>query len=251
MISISSSTSKEASHHTKFIPWKCSSIDSLCNIIINCSWSPCVFKDNYRLKDNFIRADWIALDFDDGWPLWSAIETCKANDLTHIIGTSKSHRKEKHGKDAVDRYRVVLKLERPIVDKREFSSTWYSAWNLFCKRADKAAKDPSRFFFPCVNIVSVAEDKCLGVSPAKEMIDIRKQIVKTATPCNIDDLMKTVRVPGKRNTSVYLAAQRMAAAGWSEDDAVFRIKLEGCTLDDEEIVRAVRNGISLIQAMEG
>lgn len=247
MISISMSTSKDPRDHTHFKPWTPAGIESLCEIILHCSWSTSVFKNNYRLKSNFIKADWLALDFDDGWPLTSAIGTCRAHDLTHIIGTSKSHGIEKHGRDAWDRYRVVLKLERTITDIQEFYATWYSAWAMFSRRADKAPKDPSRFFYPCTKIVSVGEDRPLPVSRAVSRDDMRQKIVAKSTPCFISFSIKGVCEVGKRNVSVFTVAQKMAAAGWSQDDAVERIVLEGCTLERSEIERTVRNGMEMIK----
>lgn len=246
MISISLSTSKDPRDHVHFKPWNTSGIESLADIILNCSWSPSVFKNNYRLKSNFMRADWLALDFDDGWPLTSAIGTCRAHDLTHIIGTSKSHGIEKHGGDAWDRFRVVLKLDRTITTNEEFVATWFSAWRMFSRRSDKAAKDSSRFFYPCRKIVSMGEDKCLSVSLAQKKEILQNVLIKKSTPAAISKILQGVRKTGERNTTVYRVAYMLAAAGWSEDDAVERIIMEGCTLERAEIIRAVRNGMNSI-----
>jgi hypothetical protein len=248
MISVSLSTSLEPKDHVRFKRWKTSCIESLCDFILNCSWSPSIFRNDYRNKNNFISADWLALDFDDGWPLTSAIGTCRANDLTHIIGTSKSHQREKHGDDICDRYRVVLKLSRRITRQEDFAATWYRAWVMFSRRADRAARDPSRFFFPCRDIVSVAEDLPLDVCAGSVCRkDIKRNIIKRATPTNIAIMLAGVKREGERNLTVYHAAQMLAAASWEHEDIFARIKAEGCTLSDDEINRAIKNGMEFIK----
>ncbi len=246
MISISLSNSSDPKEHTKFKEYEPSCIESLADVILNCSWSPCVFNHNYRKKQNFLYADYIALDFDDGWPLSHAIGTCRAHDLTHIIATSKSHQIPKHGNDVWDRYRIVFQLERRISSADEYASTWSSVWNMFSRRADRAAKDPARFFFPCKSVVSICEDACLSVSLAQKKISIKNSIIQRSTPVAIIRMLDGVRQQGKRNITVYYAAQMLASAGWSFDDAVARIKEEGCTLDDDELCRAVKNGMEFI-----
>ncbi len=249
MISISLSNSSDPKEHTKFKEYEPSCIESLADVILNCSWSPCVFKHNYRKKQNFLYADYIALDFDDGWPLSHAIGTCRAHDLTHIIATSKSHQIPKHGNDVWDRYRIVFPLERRITTVADYSATWHHVWRLFSRRADKAAKDPARFFFPCKALVSLSQDMSLDVVSAEEVTHAKmvKRIISKSTPLYIDEVLRGVRVEGERNSTVLRASQIMAGASWEEEDIVARIKMAGCSLGDDEIRRTVRNGVEYVR----
>lgn len=117
-------------------------------------WSPCIWKDGIRHQSNFIRADYCVLDFDDGeMSLSQAINTfC---DMKCIIGTTKSHQKEKHG-IVCDRFRVLLEWEEPITDLRIYRFNMHN----FMKNypCDKKCKDGGRFFYPCNDIVFYSKE---------------------------------------------------------------------------------------------
>lgn len=104
-------------------------------------WSQSIFKDSYRKNENFLSADVVALDFDDGLGIIQAKEIFK--DYEHIIIPTRSHLKEKNGQPAVDRFRVVLRLSRRITDGKEFEQVMK---NLLAQypQADQAPKDPGR-----------------------------------------------------------------------------------------------------------
>lgn len=117
-------------------------------------WSPGVFSTNYRNLDNFLQMDVIALDFDKGLSLEAA--ALEVSSYAHIIGTSRSHQKEKQGKKGqieppCDRFRVVFKLDRPIKSDAEYKCT-FEALRAKFPQADPACSDASRFFFPCTEI---------------------------------------------------------------------------------------------------
>lgn len=118
------------------------------------AWSPIVWHEGRRKTDNFKESHWFALDFDDpGTPLEQAKNLfC---DMIHVIGTTKSHQIEKHGV-ICDRYRVLLKWEKPITNWRTYQ---FNAERLISHHeADSACSDPARHYFPCIDIVSVCEE---------------------------------------------------------------------------------------------
>lgn len=117
-------------------------------------WSPIVWKNGHRLNENFHRADWIALDFDEGLTLIEAKENIFA-DRVCIIGTTKSHQKPKNG-IICDRFRVMLKLQLPITNAVAYKAQIQNhVDNYGC---DSAAKDGARFFWPCRDIVVVSPE---------------------------------------------------------------------------------------------
>lgn len=121
-----------------------SSMDELARLIVASPYSLGVFKDDYRTKANFVQAESIGLDFDDGVTLAEAEELFK--DYSHIIAPSRSHQVEKNGV-VQDRFRVILFLSTPITDAKVFEATWFSLYQKYPK-LDKACKDASRFFYP-------------------------------------------------------------------------------------------------------
>ncbi len=126
-------------------------IEELSAIITKEHYSLSIFKNNYRSKKNFIRADAIALDFDKNYTIDQALVDFA--DYSHIIAPSRSHRKEKDGVTS-DRFRVVLFLSDPIDNADTFTATWHSLAKNW-PDTDRACKDASRFWFASSGVVSI------------------------------------------------------------------------------------------------
>lgn len=109
------------------------------------NWSPGIYKDNHRRKDNFLEAESIALDFDSGLSLEDAFNRFK--DYWCIIGTTRNHQKDKGG-ITCDRFRVILKLEKSCTKVEEAEAIYKQLleWN---PEADGQTKDAARLFYPC------------------------------------------------------------------------------------------------------
>lgn len=137
-------------------PWRYHDKDSLTDLS-KCMtwrpWSPIKWKDGRRCKDNFLVAYYMGLDFDEGLSLMEAKDIFQ--DSIHIIGTTKSHQKEKGGVVA-DRFRVVLRFDEPIYDADLFKYQIERAVKLY--GCDNAAKDAGRPFWPCKEIISINPD---------------------------------------------------------------------------------------------
>lgn len=132
-------------------------------------WSPGVFKSNYRNLVNFESMEVIGLDFDSGMSLEEA--GIRFSGYQHLIGLSRSHQKEKpKGKSGVvlpacDRFRVVLRLSRPIKDDDTYKATFNHLLTLF-PGADKQCSDASRFFYPCTAIEQ-GDNEGLTIDPVE------------------------------------------------------------------------------------
>lgn len=137
-----------------FIPQNIHNFSMISPHVLRSTWSPIIYKDNTRKQANFLKSVVIALDFDDGeMSLAQAVDNYFC-DMRHIIGTTKSHQKEKDGV-VCDRFRVVLQLERPVLSSREYR------WQMKCAvkkyPIDPQATDAARLFYPCEKIVSVSD----------------------------------------------------------------------------------------------
>lgn len=137
-----------------FSPTVVDGMTALAGVITTQNYSTGIFKDNHRSNANFLEAETVALDFDDGLTIEEA-EIAFA-DYKHIIGTTKSHRKSKGGQ-VCDRFRVILFLSEPITDARTYTATMINLMEEF-PQADPQCKDAARFFFPCVEIYKSKED---------------------------------------------------------------------------------------------
>jgi len=119
------------------------SYDDLSNYISNYAWSPSIFKGK-RCNNNFIQISAIVLDIDNGINIEQAKVLIKNLRYDCVLATTLNHQKEKNGV-ICDRYRIVFKLKTPILNKKDFLTTWLWIGNKF--KADRACKDVARFYF--------------------------------------------------------------------------------------------------------
>lgn len=115
--------------------------------------APGVFKDGYRTQGNFLFADWIGFDFDDGeMTLTQAVENVFC-DMQHVIGVTMSHQTDPEWRD---KFRVMIPLERRV----DNLALYRHQIALGMKRwpCDEKCKDGARFFYPCREIISINRD---------------------------------------------------------------------------------------------
>lgn len=118
------------------------------------AWSNCVWDGGYRVKKGFIGASWFALDFDSPE---MTLEEAKRTfcDMTHVIGTTRNHQKEKDGIKC-DRFRVVIKAERIMRDVNEYEFNMRKMTDRY--PIDRACVDGARHYFKCSDIVQIVDD---------------------------------------------------------------------------------------------
>lgn len=132
--------------------------------IVRHIWSPILWRDGLRTKAQFLSSAYFALDFDGTKPLAEMVTFCRDYELSHIIGTTKSHQKEKissSGKisPAADRYRVVLRAEESVTDAELYEYNLGILSEAF--GCDESCTDTARFFYPCREIVAYGKGKSL------------------------------------------------------------------------------------------
>ena len=123
-----------------------SDIVELQAVIAEFAYSPAIFKNNVRSKENFISCDVIGLDFDGGSNIDDIVERTEQLGFAALISTTKSHNILKHGIVA-DRFRVIFPLSQCINDATIFEATWTRLFKLY-PEADKACKNCDRYFAP-------------------------------------------------------------------------------------------------------
>jgi hypothetical protein len=121
------------------------SLEELHNIIQENSWAPATFIDNKRNNNNFISADFIALDIDGGLTVDEVVNRLEDLYLNYSLTYSRNHQKDKDG-ITCDRYRLVFELTETITKSEIFRNTWNYLYSLF-PESDKATKDPARFYY--------------------------------------------------------------------------------------------------------
>lgn len=238
MNTISVMTNLTSAHPTNF-----DDLDHLAHLVIENDWSHSIFRENYRNASNFIQANLVALDIDEGCSIDEAKNLFK--DLRHIIVTSRNHQKTKDSKPACDRFRVILPLEAPIIDAATYSATWNELFKKY-QFIDRSCKDTSRFWYKGTEIISINH---LGacVAPATPSsstttstypLGENKGIIARSTLSMIGG---TPPKPGNRNTSLFKAALDCRQQGYSYEDTI-RMLAGKSTLSPEEEERTIKSG---------
>lgn len=171
MISLSLARSQDPRHQKAFAPSGDLPLDAFARALTTNIWSPIIWKGGIRTKSHFESAAYYALDFDGGTSLAEMVSFCRDLGLAHVIGTTKSHGKEKiapSGKltPPCDRFRVVLKAESACTSSELYRYNLAIAAERF--RCDDACTDAARFFYPCQEIVSKAAGKLVAWLPFDE-----------------------------------------------------------------------------------
>ena len=123
-----------------------SNFPALNKFIVSTAWSPSVFKENVRKNENFLYADVMALDFDEGATPMQVSRRLSQLKLDFSITLTRNHLKKTETKSKGPRFRVVIPLEERIRCKRVFENTW--KWlHLQFPEVDIQCKDPARFYF--------------------------------------------------------------------------------------------------------
>lgn len=185
-------------------------------------WSPAIFKQNYRNNENFEQTEIFVLDVDDGLSLSDA-RTLFAP-YAHIIATTRNHQKEKDGKPACDRYRVILRLSTPIKDRDTFYATFFDLFAAYPFIDDKC-KDPARFFYKCTDVFIEVQNEGAHITPSTPK---PKEIAKPrAIATNADNKGRLSEVTqhflfagadsGKWNDRLFKAAKDAYEQGYAKE----------------------------------
>lgn len=166
MIKISTSKGNQGFKTKKISSWS-----ALSEIMKTENYSFSEFKNNDRKSINFIGADAIGLDFDEGLTIIEAEKRFK--EYKHIIVPTKSHKKKKNGKYS-DRFRVVLFLKERITSNSVYKNTIQDLLKTN-PEADKACSDSSRFFYPSQHDIFSSTKEGILIKPIIKKIKLIQQ----------------------------------------------------------------------------
>lgn len=141
-----------------FVPLNPCDIKLLGAIACRYTWSPIVFKDQYRNKINFLYSEFTAFDVDNNgheqYPLGQAIVDWMDSEV--IIATTKSHQLPKTTANTTyppaDRFRIITRWARRIesLEEYEYNMRRIVKHN---EHFDGSCVDGARPFYPCTRIV--------------------------------------------------------------------------------------------------
>lgn len=194
-------------------------IDAITPIILNRVWSPIVWRDGQRRRENFRAARLAVIDVDAGLTLDEARAMCDGR--AHIIATTKSHQKDKGGV-ICDRFRVVLFFDRTIKDLREYEYNVSMIQRRF--RAD-VTKDGARFYWPSKLVVSAGAGVSTQVvlpppDPPKRPLVVMPGDRKESLSRNAERAMVSVITNGQRHIKAIAIVLELSEKGWRQDEIV-------------------------------
>ena len=233
--------------------WRIAATDDvqrIANGMVSYAISPAIWSNGHRTKENFIKADWIALDFDEGPSIGEILDALC--DHIHVLGTTKSHGIAKGDKPPCDRFRLMLKCPVTITSSWDYEATVSHYVDRY--DADGQCIDAARFFWPCREIVSI--------EPEGYTVDIHRgeeprKYSPTARPSDSEIL---VNVPpwvkdwllygcpdGERNVTCFKTAIWLTKCGYAEEAIIDMVMSSPIPLDHShkvfvEVCHAIRSG---------
>lgn len=220
-------------------------IDVMARVINTFTNSPIIWAKGTRNKENFIRCNWIALDFDNGVFLKDIL--LKVKDMVHIVGTTKRHQLPKENELPWDRFRVWLKLEKEITSLVEYEECmkWYAIeWG-----SDIRATDGAKKFMPCKEIVSINKEGLL-VPIMRWVINIKKvnytafSAERKTMPPFIKDFLSAGVPSGDRNLACFKCGLHLTRCGYSVEQIIDMIMASPIPLNQSsQVHREVKEAV--------
>jgi len=216
--------------------------------------TPIEWRAGERSSKNFLRAIWIGIDVDEGLSLAEGMQIFQP--YIHLIGTTRSHQKDKGGLIA-DRYRVFLKLNQVCENSLAYKATLSKI--VAHVGADRACVDAARIFWPITEVVSCSyHGRLVRLVHPPEQHDPKyreRRIAKLAAeyhrriPPFVSDYLTKGCPDGRRNATIFKCAVWLARCGFQEDEIFDMIWNSPIPISQSEsllpeVRKAVRNGIS-------
>jgi hypothetical protein len=114
--------------------------EELINAISSFAWSPSIFS-GVRLDENFVSADFMGIDVDNGLTIAQAEERVQKLGLACLCLPTPSHSDEHH------KFRLVFPLAKTILNHQDFDATWDWLFERF-PELDEKCSDLCRWFAP-------------------------------------------------------------------------------------------------------
>jgi len=197
------------------------SLEDLHNSVKDCAWSPVVFKDGIRNKENFSSASVLGLDFDGTVTVDVVKNRLRDFGLKYSISYSHNHTSSAH------RFRVIIPLERMTKSLKKYEDTLRTALEMF-PEADTQCSDGSRFFFNSKELDEINDS-------GDDFKIFEKKDVSKKAPANIEKIegaaiigtaalnfMKNAAsgIPGSWNTTLNKASYDMGLGGVPRELAI-------------------------------
>ena len=145
LINVSYSNNSKEKHPAHDYEYVECTTDAFTDLILNSrGLSAQKFKNGHRKNENCIGVqNTLWLDIDDGMTIEQAKDLFK--DYWYVIYTSMHHQKEKEGKPACDRFRIIFKVKEPMPQNKErYEEVMLNILKKY--GSDEACKEISRYY---------------------------------------------------------------------------------------------------------
>jgi hypothetical protein len=222
-------------------------MDFLPDIILNCAWSPIIWKDGIAKTENFISADFLVLDFDDVGDQNMTELDHSLQDHKRIVATTKSHRLLKN--DLIcDRYRLLIPFTTKITDYRTYRYNYRQALEKYYW-ADKSCVDGARFFFPSKSIITYDRESeyTWDVLPAPPDKVYERRPVDGIIPAWCLSFINDGKLQGNsRSVTLFSVAMELFRQGFAEQDVrsiINRSPIKWTGVSFEAIIKSARKKV--------
>lgn len=235
-----------------WMPWQKSraqgNLATLRSAILRFCWSPIIWRNGERKKDNFVAANLLVLDFDNGL-LTTDDMFPKFIMYKYLVAPTKSHLKEKNGV-VCERFRLIAKLDRTIYSAQEYTDITRMWAQVFS--ADEAATDAARAYQPSIQIDYVGDwengKEIMGATPPK--------FVSPQPPLkyNLNSNGETYAIKawergipeGGRNRAAFQAACDWAKIGLPCEHIFQKMRpfADSATFPDHELIQCIRSAMA-------
>lgn len=242
-ISISVNPDVPSPYHNHYRPVPTPSMGALKHLILHYVWSPIIWREGIRKSLNYLRSNYLVLDFDNGlWTLADAQAFCETQGYTCLIGTTRSHQKQKGDLPPVDRFRVVIPWDRPLTSRTAYVQNLRRI-SRKCP-CDKQALDAARIFKPCIEIVFEQSGKPMPWAQFVEEPKPEPTVYQRAgvLPRWLQAMMEETPGEGFRNKHAFKLACKLAEHGFSEQQVVEAVCAAPINLPTKDKTDAARSG---------
>lgn len=207
-------------------------------------WAPAAFTNNYRNLANLIEVYALGFDCDQGQSADEVLRIMAASGLAYVVGATRTHQLPKHGVVA-DRLRVLVPLAEPVGDA-QYRQAHQQLREQLGLLDDEGARDPSRGWFGCREVLVVAEGSAYRAEPLRanavrqDEAPIRNPVehFRRAMADALDEIREAPK--GRRdiimNNNVYGIGRLLEAAG-ADEFKVAREFIDTCVAAGYDIVK--------------
>lgn len=198
----------------------CQNLTDVAHIMTTSSWASCLWKDGHAKSENFIQANGIVIDVDNGATLAEAERFIEAYD--HVTVTTKRHQSKE---TPWDRFRIYLPTWEPIRTGDDYKATVEPLFRSL--RADKCSKNYAHHWLPGKLYAIQETGRRITIkhyTPPAKIDPFKQMIIPGQGKALAARIMKNTDKYGGRQTSCFIAANRLREGGYNKTIALEYLK---------------------------